>query len=225
MPSSHTTRRFQKKYKKTRKQTTNSFLEQLRKKYPFCVHDHGKVCPSTYTGHKITYGEMNYEGMKTLYSHVHKLQPMIGGFMDVGSGRGKLCLYMADYPEIQTSIGIELVKERVHDAETLKSELSKKYDAITKKVTFLNENALEIKYPDLLPPSSRPFFIWFSNLCFEPSTTDDIIQKLCEEMPRGSILTCSKPLSKQLDKVSLLKILTIPMSWSSSSNVHVYRFL
>ena len=213
-----------KKARTTRKQT-RSFFEQLYEKYPSCVHD--CVEAHKYPKQKIVYGEMEYEGMKELYAYVRKLEPSLGGFMDVGSGRGKLCLFMAEFPEITYAIGIELVRERCRDAQKLKRDLGEDFGSITKKVRFLCENALEINYRSLVPRKSSPCFVWFSNLCFVSETSDAILRKLSAELPSGSILACSQALSTETteeDGIRKIGNVSVAMSWSTSSDVFVYRF-
>jgi len=208
----------------TRKQT-GSFFEQLYEKYPSCVHD--SIEAHKYPKQKIVYGEMEYEGMKELYAYVRGLVPSLGGFMDVGSGRGKLCLFMAELPEIKYAIGIELVYERCRDAQKLKKDLGVDFGSITKKVRFLCENALDINYRSLVPQKSSPCFVWFSNLCFVSETSDAILRKLSTELPRGSILACSQALSvetREEDGIRKIGKVSVAMSWNTSSNVFVYRF-
>ena len=165
--------------------------------------------------------------MKDLYAYVRKLEPSLGGFMDVGSGRGKLCLFMADFPEITYAIGIELVHERCRDARKLKKDLGEDFGSITKKVRFLCKNALEIDYHTLIPRKSSPCFVWFSNLCFVSETSDAILRKLSAELPSGSILACSQALSvetREEDGIQKIGKVSVAMSWNTSSNVFVYRF-
>jgi len=207
----------------TRKQS-RSFFAQLYEKYPSCVHDH--IEHHKYANQKIIYGEMEYEGMRDLYAYVRKLEPELGGFMDIGSGRGKLCLFMAEFPEITYAIGIELVRERCRDAQKLKRDLRGEFGSITKKVRFLCKNALEIDYRTLVPRKSSPCFVWFSNLCFVSETSDLILRKLSAELPRGSIVACSQALSaetREEDGIQKFGNISVAMSWNTSSNVHVYR--
>ena len=207
----------------TRKQN-RSFFEQLYEKYPSCVHD--SIAHHKYPKQKIIYGEMEYEGMRDLYAYVRGLEPSLGGFMDIGSGRGKLCLFMAEFPEIKYSIGIELVHKRCRDARKLKRDLGEDFVSITKKVQFLCKNALEIDYPTLIPRNSSPCFVWFSNLCFVSETSDAILRKLSVELPHGSIVACSQALSEETreeDGIQKIGKVSVAMSWNTSSNVFVYR--
>ena len=120
-----------------------------------------------------------------------------------------------------------------------------------KNAKFINASVFDVDLESELPEDPC-VFVWFSNLCFEQSTTNDIFNKLTRELPVGSILCCSKIFSenkstdkiyseskstdskiysenkstdKSADKTSLKFIESIPieMSWSKTSNVHVYK--
>jgi len=165
---------------------------------------------------------MDYEGISRLFKHIQKINPMINTFIDVGSGRGKLCLYMASVAKIKKTIGIELVKARHNDALCLQEKMPGEY---AKNVKFINADVCKLNLAEELPEDPR-VFVWFSNLCFEQNTTNDIFDKLANELPVGSIICCSKIYSTgdKTDKTSLQFIESIPieMSWSKTSNVHIY---
>ena len=202
------------KTRKNRKtKSRKHFVNSLKKLYPTCKHD---SVSKNYEGHKVTYGEMEYNGIELLYKHItKKYNSNISSFIDVGSGRGKLCMFMAAEPKIRKVIGIELVKERHDDAEALKTNLDPLY---ADKVTLLNSDIFKIDLQDF---NLSNVFVWFSNLCFDQNVTDDIFKKLIAELPSGSIICCSKP--HTLPELHLLDSIQIPMSWNSSSNVKIYK--
>jgi tRNA G46 methylase TrmB len=120
------------------KGTKKIYINKLKNLYPKCKFDKNLDDYSLYSGNNITYGEMEYEGIKLLYSYINKnYNNKINSFIDVGSGRGKLCMYMAAQPKIKYVLGIELVKQRHDDAEILKTEIDHEYAS---KVTLLNTN-------------------------------------------------------------------------------------
>jgi hypothetical protein len=199
---------------RNRNMTSKVFVNLLKKLYPSCKHD--KSLNSLYENHKITYGEMEYNGIEQLYKTIKNINPKVDCFIDIGSGRGKLCMYMASQPKIKNVLGIEIVKERYEDAEELKSKLKSEF---SNKVTLLNKNVLEISFKDYLPTEGL-VFVWFSNLCFDQEITDSIFSKMREELPKGSIICCSQcPNTKDLDNIPSIKI---PMTWSVST-VSIYR--
>ena len=212
-----TTRRNKKRQRTTRKQ----YLDQLKTRYPSCKHDEDRSDRHLYTGHDITYGEMEYTGIDVLYKHLaKKYDKDINAFIDVGSGRGKLCMYMAAHPKIKRVLGVELVKQRHDDAVHLRDLLAKEY---SKKVELLNKNIFEVDLKDF--EDSR-VFVWFSNLCFDQSTTNEIFHKLYEELPKGSIICCSKVFDIQQEtgnEYEYIESTPIKMSWTTSSNVYIYK--
>jgi tRNA1(Val) A37 N6-methylase TrmN6 len=82
--------------------------------------------------------------MKTILDHVHKID-RFNNFIDIGSGRGKLPLYVAGLPNISKSVGIELVTDRYNDALEIKNKLND-YKNITNKVIFINDDFLNVNY-------------------------------------------------------------------------------
>jgi 16S rRNA A1518/A1519 N6-dimethyltransferase RsmA/KsgA/DIM1 with predicted DNA glycosylase/AP lyase activity len=159
---------------------------------------------------------MEYDGIHQLYNYVKKhYNPNINCFIDIGSGRGKLCMYMASQPKIKKVLGVEIVKERHNDAEYIKSQLNYDY---SQKVILLNKDILTI---DFEAYKNSQILIWFSNLCFEVSTIDIVFNKIKNELPKGTIVCCSK--NPTTFKADYLNVITIPMSWNKLSNVYIYR--
>jgi tRNA G46 methylase TrmB len=201
--------------KNTKKNTKKNYISKLKKIYPTQKYDSVPL-DNLYHGYKITYGEMEYDGIHKLYNYIKKqYNQHINCFIDIGSGRGKLCMYMASQPKIKKVLGIEIVKERHYDAEHIKSQLNYEY---SKKVTLLNKDITDIDFEQY---KNNQILIWFSNLCFEVSTIDNIFNKLQHELPKGTIICCSKkPMTFDAD---YLNSINIPMSWSNLSNVYIYR--
>jgi tRNA G46 methylase TrmB len=200
--------------------TKKSYINKLKNLYPKCKFDKNIDDYSLYSGNNITYGEMEYEGMKQLYSYINKnYNSKINTFIDVGSGRGKLCMYMAAQPKIKYVLGIELVKQRHDDAEILKSEIDHEYAS---KVILLNKNIFDIDFDIQIDNLiNKNIFIWFSNLCFDISIVDDIFKKIQRSLPKGTIVCCSKKPSQNFGE--FLNTIQIPMSWNKASNVYIYK--
>jgi hypothetical protein len=174
-----------------------------------------------YTEHKITYGEMQYDGIQQLYEYVYNIQPNIHTFIDIGSGRGKLCMYMASKPMIEQSVGIELVECRHIDAEQLKSKLKSEY---AEKVLLVNDNIFNVCFSSLLHNSHANTMIWFSNLCFDQDTTVRIFEKIKAELHVGTIIACSQAIKTNTESFTLLHTILVPMSWTNESRVYIYTF-
>ena len=198
------------------KGTKKNYIIQLKNLYPSCKFDRNVEDSSLYNGVNITYGEMEYDGVQKLYSFVSKnYNNKINCFMDLGSGRGKLCMYMASLSKIKYVLGVELVKQRHDDAEILKSELNFEY---ANKVHLLNKNIYDIDFEEY---KNKQIFIWLSNLCFDQTGIDNIFQKLKNSLPSGTIVCCSK---KPLENFGeYLNSIQVPMSWNKESNVYIYK--
>lgn len=210
---------FKTKNKKRRNnRTRKNYVTDLKNKYPSCKFDDNKSKEdySKYAEHKITYGEMDYDGIQQLYSFItKKYNPKINCFIDIGSGRGKLCMFMASQPKITNVLGIELFEQRHNDAEKLKETLDSEY---ANKVELINNDAFKV---DLTKYNKYNVFIWFSNLCFDQEATNKIFEKLNSELPKGTIICCSK----KTDNINFTQIdsIAIPMSWNKSSQVSIYQ--
>jgi hypothetical protein len=195
----------------------NHFLKRLKKVYSTVKFDSIDQ-KEKYPNNIITYGEMNYEGMHMIIHHLHTAHEIsFKNFIDFGSGRGKLPLQVASYPNVKKSIGIEIVKERHDDAEEIKDKL-KKFDYIVKKVNFINRDFKDIILEDITDVT----LVWISNKCFPQELTDQIFSKLIT-LPKGSVITCSNEVSNiNTNKIKKIDNLKVPMSWYPKSDVYFY---
>ncbi len=193
---------------------TSNYKDELKKLYPACKFD--KDRNTNYEKANITYGEMNYEGFDKLLEY---LKNDVNVFIDIGSGRGKLCLYAAGFPFIKKSIGIELVKERHSDAISLKSKLEKYPES--SKVKFINDYVENVNLSQF---KSDKILIWISNLCMAESVTNTIFESIANNLPKGTIIGCSKA-PKESSKYVKVTDLKIPMSWSEDSNIFLFKIV
>jgi len=208
------------KRRRIQKYTRKNYVSDLKNYYPSCKHDNGQI-NNIYEGHKITYGEMTYEGMKGLFSRIRQLNPGINMFFDIGCGRGKLCLFLASSPKIKKTVGVELVKERYDDAVMLKNRLVEDY---ANKAQFIHANIFDVNLTQLLPQNPN-VFLWFSNLCFEQNITDDVFIKFAQQLPSGTIICCSKQPGIENTKLSFIESIVVEMSWTKTSNVYIYSIV
>jgi len=199
-----------KPYNITLKNSRSHYLSLLKSIYPKSKYDSGKIDYSIYKNHSITYGEIEYDGIETLYNRINS-KGECNSFIDIGSGRGKMCMYMAAKPKIHRVIGIELIKERHEDAQVLKSKLKK----FSNKVELINKSIFDVH----LKIDSGIVFVWINNLCFENSMNNDLFKKLKNELPKGSYVCCTKQLSE-----NLLETIELPMSWCDH-NISSYIYI
>lgn len=197
----------------------DNFFEQLEKIYPTTQMDNFGS-NELYDGHQTTYGEMEYEGMRKILTHLkHNNVLKFDYFIDLGSGRGKLSLQLAGLPNIKKSIGIEIVKERHEDAEKMKKKLMK-FKEFTDKVVFINDDFNKV---DLSEYINGVTLVWLSNLCFSQELTDKIFKKLIDVLPPNSIIACTREHLISSPQVSKFGTLQIPMSWNKESTVNLYK--
>ena len=190
--------------RKIKQMTRKNFVKKLTEKlYPSCKHDEDTQKQQNrekYAEHKITYGEMEYEGIDRLLAYVSKIRPNIDTFIDIGSGRGKLCMYMASKPQIKRTLGIELVESRHEDAMHLKRELKSDF---ADKAEFINSDIFDVDFA-AYDFEKNQVLIWFSNLCFDSKITNDIFEKLKQELPVGTIIGCSNTIDQNIKTFTLL---------------------
>jgi hypothetical protein len=68
---------------------------------------------------------------------------------------------------------------------------------------------------------SNACWIFISNLCFEGKVTEKLFEKLSNEVKTGCIIVCSK--SHSNINFEELNIVTLPMTWSNTSKVYIYK--
>jgi len=200
-----------------------NLITELKNIYPTCQHDKN-ILTSKYIDHKITYGEMEYDGLDELIQYLNNNNiNNYTSFIDIGSGRGKLCIYMLKYANIQKSIGIEIVEERHKDAVNLKNTLSNLNinTELLNNIIFLNNNIFDVNFLDHINDNDIPL-IWFSNLCFDITKSDEVYKKLIIDMPNETII-CSSKKPRLTDNLEEIGIIPIRMSWNDISDVYCYK--
>ena len=195
----------------------DAYINLLKQLYPSCKHDNNSLY-ETYKNYTITYGELEYDGIQSIMEHLNQ---NFDNFIDIGSGRGKIPLYVAGNPTISKSLGIEIVTERHNDAVELKNKLNI-FKKQTDKVILINKDFFEV---DLLDYSSKPTLVWISNLCFPVELTNNIINKLLTVLISGSIICCSKMYTLNSDKIKEINRLKVKMSWDRNSDIYIYKII
>ncbi len=196
------------------------YLNHLMKLYPHTQYD-------WYSGqhpiYNTTYGEMNYDGMNSMYTNLedHNIK-QCKTFMDLGCGRGSICLYMASKPTIKNSIGVELIKERLDDAIQLKHNLGK--NKYTSKIQFHNDDIFN--FLDQKPIDPHPHLVWISNLLFSEELTNKLYENLINKLPNQSIICSSnKPSEYNSSQCQQIKRFDVPMSWTENSPIYSYQIV
>lgn len=175
---------------------------------------------NTSDNNDLIYGELKTESIPILYEIYSRYAPLsniIGSyrnFYDLGSGVGKIVLGLTALNSSLKGVGIELVSERVQQANTALQRL--RDTSIKQRVEFVCLSFLDesINY-------SNACWVFISNLCFTYDTNQKLNEKLERELNTGSIVVSSKELNSS--KFEQLNHITLPTNWSDESKVYVYK--
>lgn len=171
-----------------------------------------------------TYGEVTVEGIKALHTVFSEKMPLQSVpperrvFCDLGCGNGKVVVGMALLePALKVARGYEILVDRVEQAKTAVGKIKQKETQAKchfESTSFLDP-AVSLK---------NASWIYISNLCFNGETQDALAKKLQEECPKGCVIACSKEFSFPPEgRIQKEKRVNVPMSWSSSSEVTIYK--
>jgi len=172
--------------------------------------------------HNLTYGEIEWPALKTMLEYLEKQGTSISGgrFYDLGCGRGRAVLYMAMSGLFDYSVGIEVLPERVSLAKDALNKLRSSIPIAGARVKLFEASFLNpaFKYKDAK-------LVFLSNMCFDNETQNAIFRKLNIEMPKGSLVFCSRPPSETLSAFEVLGVERVPMTWTPTSEIHILRHL
>jgi hypothetical protein len=167
--------------------------------------------------HNLTYGEVEWPTLKLILEHAKK-QTNSGKFYDLGCGRGRSILYMALSGLFDYSVGIEVLPERVSLAKAALQKLRASIPSAGAKVKLFEASFL---HPSFKYKDARVVFL--SNLCFDNQTQDALFKKLNDEMPKGSLVFCSRMPTMQLPAFETVGVEKVPMTWTPTSEIHILR--
>jgi len=167
--------------------------------------------------HNLTYGEIEWPTLKIMLEHAQK-QSISGRFYDLGCGRGRAVLYMALSGVFDHSVGIEVLPERISLAQQALQKLRVSLPLAAVKLfeaSFLNPS---FKYKDAK-------MVFLSNMCFDDKTQDALFTKLNIEMPKGSLVFCSKLPTVAIPAFEKVSTEKVPMTWTPTSEIYILRHL
>lgn len=173
--------------------------------------------------HNLTYGEIEWPTLKLMLDYLQKeasVTTLSGRFYDLGSGRGRAVLYMSLTGLFEASVGIEVLPERVALAKQALLKLRSAIPSAGAKVKLYEASFLHpsFKYKDAK-------LVFLSNMCFDKQTQDAIFQKLSAEMPKGSLVFCSRLPDSALPAFQTVGVERVPMTWTPTSEIHILRHL
>ena len=168
--------------------------------------------------HNLTYGEVEWPTLKLMLDYLQKEAISSGRFYDLGSGRGRAVLYMSLSGLFDSSVGIEVLPERVALAKQALLKLRSAIPSAGAKIKLYEASFLNpaFKYRD-----ARVVFV--SNLCFDSETQAALFRKLENEMPTDSLVFCTKVPSPLPAAFKLLSTERKPMSWTPTSEFNILQ--
>jgi hypothetical protein len=244
------TRRIKSQNSRTKKRLCDpavNYAKALEKIYPVMDkidYDKHIVCNGNdCSNYNVTYGEINYDGIEKLYKSIMSMFFDEYVFIDIGSGNGKVALYLASKQQIIKSIGIELVKERYDYSLSLFNKLNRRsFLQFTQKIQLHNNDMFNVDFSSVSNIRNRPnlkSIVWISNLCFGEECSKQLFGKLSKELPEDSIVCFSKLYESMVSKpfkdgnvqshtklidtdFIYLDTINIPMSWNVDHMVHIF---
>jgi SAM-dependent methyltransferase len=173
--------------------------------------------------YKTTYGEVAEAGIQILSDKFRqhgapaKFPTGARSFYDLGCGIGRVVVGIAMLnPEIQGK-GIEIVPDRVRNAQQAMERIRHKQVATRVKVA-------QGSFLDPVVNLRDACWIFVSNLCFDSETQKSIADKLVAECQKGAIVISSREFPFAEKEFQLIETgLNVPMTWSASSTCAVYR--
>jgi SAM-dependent methyltransferase len=170
--------------------------------------------------HNLTYGEIEWPALKMIARYAEKLSGVKGKFYDLGSGRGRAVLYMALLGIFETSVGIEVLPERISLSQQALNTLKTSIPNAGSKVRLYEASFLNpaFKYKDAK-------VVFLSNMCFDDNTQTALFNKLNLEMPKDSLVFCSRAPSILPSAFEAIGVETVPMSWIPQTQIYILRHL
>ncbi|CAE8632550.1 unnamed protein product [Polarella glacialis] len=178
----------------------------------------------------LGYGEVAVSGMETLYSVLNISAGDV--FYDLGSGTGKLPLYVALRGEVSSSTGIEVGERRHRLAEEagvrLKSELAKGTERAADDPPPAELDAECSAYSLVLGDIRQSIYsdatvVVMSNLCMDQSVQNRAVQNLlaCPGL-RNMASTVPLPAHQRLQRD---RAVNVTCTWAKTSTWHIYSVL
>lgn len=160
-----------------------------------------------------TYGEILPESLEKLLQELNVTKKDV--FIDLGCGVGKAATQVYWQTPVRKSVGIELSKTRYDKAQGVKTELQNqnKLDK-SRQLEFQNKNIIDADLSD-------GTIVFMCSTCFSESLMKAILDKLLVNKNKNLRVVTLKQLPNN-DRFTLQKTLTLPMTWSNGTQVHIY---
>ena len=166
-------------------------------------------------GGNPTYGEITIEAVSEILNDVPLTSRDL--FFDLGAGVGKVCVQVALATPAR-AVGVELSPTRYQGAQKIKDELLKR-NILTdaSKLQFIEQNIVDTYV-------SNATVIFLCSTCFSDELMRTLTNKMAHECKSGLRVITLKELVPH-DQFTLVKTYELPMSWSQSSSVYLYKLI
>eukprot|EP00746_Dinoflagellata_sp_MGD_P154630 gnl/MRDRNA2_/MRDRNA2_84939_c0_seq1.p1 gnl/MRDRNA2_/MRDRNA2_84939_c0~~gnl/MRDRNA2_/MRDRNA2_84939_c0_seq1.p1 ORF type:complete len:358 (-),score=32.37 gnl/MRDRNA2_/MRDRNA2_84939_c0_seq1:740-1813(-) len=173
----------------------------------------------------LQYGEIMYQGMNMLYQAIPFEEEDV--FYDLGSGTGKLTLYIALRGEIKRSVGLEIGLKRHSVAQEACSKLAQELCLRqTNQVSNLTRacSAFSVLQTDIRENTYRDATVTVvNNLCLDKSVESRVIENLMK-CPSIRMIICVVQISPR-QRLQLLRTVRVACTWAKVSVWSIYRVL
>ncbi|OQA35970.1 MAG: Histone methylation protein DOT1 [Candidatus Dependentiae bacterium ADurb.Bin331] len=159
-----------------------------------------------------TYGEITVKGAAELLKDLDLQRKDV--FYDLGSGVGKLVVQTALTTPVGKAVGVELAPTRHEHAQAIKNEIEKRNLLKDTKLEFQRKNVAEI-------PLEDASVIFMCSTCFSDELMKTLMEKMGKLKKGLRVLTLKR--FPESTKFTLVKTYQIPMTWSNSTNVYLYK--
>lgn len=165
------------------------------------------------------YGEITYDGMEPLYSALRLQQGDV--VYDLGSGLGKLVLYLALRGDATRCVGIEVGERRHSLAEQAAARLK---EDLAKGELALKPSAFDLVLGDIRHNLYRDAtIVIFSNLCMDMSLNAHALRNFCKCPDLKTIISVAPMMPHQ--RLKLTGMVRVSCTWAKISSWHIYELL
>lgn len=183
-------------------------------------------CPSNVEAGNLQYGEVTYAGMEPLYQALRCGPDDV--FYDLGSGTGKMVLYVALRGEASNSVGLEVGERRHRLAQVAGNNITRKLEESNRSESPSGDPMQCGNFSLRLADISRqhyqdPTVALFCNLCMDMSLTKRTLSCLlkCPSLKRLVSVTPMPPCGR----LEFDHMVQVGCTWAKTTSWHVYNVL
>lgn len=172
----------------------------------------------------LQYGEVTYEGMEPLYEALGLKNDDV--FYDLGSGSGKIVLYVALRGQAAKSVGLEVGERRHELASSACTNLADQLETSKSHLPSLKQacSKMEVKLADIC---SYDHFdvsvVVFTNVCIDMQVQSRALNQ-CLKCPSFRRLVTTSPMLPNL-RLKQVGSVMVSCSWAKTSCWQIYNVL